>query len=231
MSDRGPEPARRPHRPREPAGGPAGGPMVSLPQRNRCAPREVTQHVTRVARHQALFASPASRVDGSASLRVARRVRAHGPGGSTVDLHRSHPDLCRLRDELHALRCGPGVLRREELHLGSEALPQLPGQPAPGPRRRVGRPQHRRPARLRARRRPGRPRVLRGHLLALRQQRPGSVQAAPRQARLLLRLLPRGQGRLRRSTRSPHDEARPAAGLRGRMAREREEAADRTAEE
>ena len=71
-----------------------------------------------------------------------------------------------------------------------EALHQLPRQPTRRPRRWLRRPRHRWPARLRARRRPRQPRVLRGHLLVLRQPGAGPVQAAHGPPGLLLGLLP-----------------------------------------
>ena len=62
-------------------------------------------------------------------------------------------------------------------------------------------PRHRWPARLRARRLPLPARVLRGHLLGMRQRRPGALQAAHGQAGLLLGLLPHRPGQDRRRRR------------------------------
>src|SRR5262249_33561089 len=62
---------------------------------------------------------------------------------------------------------------------------------------RIRRAGHRWAAGLRARRRSGGTRVLRGDLLVLRQPGPGSVQAAHGPAGLLLGLLPPGQAGLR----------------------------------
>ena len=115
-------------------------------------------------------------------------------------LRRSKPYLRRLRHRVRALGCRSGVLRAEGVRFRSQALPQLSRLAARLARvfqlRRLRRPRHRWPARLRARRRPSRPRVLRGHLLEVRQRRTGPIPAAPGQAGLLLRLLPRGPGRL-----------------------------------
>ena len=130
-----------------------GEPGGILNPRNRCAPREVQLHVTRVARHQASSASPPSRRDGG-PLGTAVGREPRDLEEQHLDLHRSHPHLRRLRPDVHAYRGRPGVLRPEELHVGSQALPELSGEPAPVARRRVGRSQHRRPTRLRARRRP-----------------------------------------------------------------------------
>lgn len=54
--------------------------MVSLSQRNRCAPREVTQHVTRVR------AAPGS-------LRLSRRSRVDGEAASGTRGGRERTDL------------------------------------------------------------------------------------------------------------------------------------------
>src|SRR3989304_2489085 len=108
-------------------------------------------------------------------------------------VHRSKRHLRRLRRRVRSLGRRPGVLRAEGIHVRPEAMPELP-RFAAGTARVVGlrlrRPRHRRPARLRARRRPAGARVLRRHLLEVRQRRPGALPAAPGPARLLLRPLP-----------------------------------------
>ena len=151
---------------------------------------------TSVARHPASPASPPP-----ATLRPARgasRATASVRGGQDFDLHRSHPQLRRLRRGLHPLQRGPGVLRRKGLLVGSQALHQLPRLAAGRTGRIRGRRSlDRRPARLRARRPPG-ARVLRRAVLLLRQPGPGPVQAAHGPAGLLLGLLPSQQRRLSR---------------------------------
>ena len=94
----------------------------------------------------------------------------------------------------------------EGVRLGPQALRQLPRQPARQPRRRLRRPRHRRTARLRAGRRPARPRVLRGDLLVVRQPGPGAVQAADGPARSTA---PTASGRSSR-TDPPASAGRPA---------------------
>ena len=103
--------------------------------------------------------------------------RPHALPEEHRDLRRSDPELRRLRRRIHPLGRRSGVLRPEGVRQRPEALHELPRQPASGPRRRLRRPRHRRPARLRARRRPPRPRVLRGRLLVVRQPGAGPVQS------------------------------------------------------
>ena len=108
------------------------------------------------------------------------------------DLRRSDPELCGLRRGIHPLCGRPGVLRRQGIFQRPEALHELSCQPASRPRRWVRRPRHRWPARLRARGRPPRSRVLRGRVLLVRQPGAGPLQASHGPPGVLLGLLPDG---------------------------------------
>ena len=149
---------------------------VTEPVRPRRGP-----HIGTWERVPASFARPASthrrcgRPDHGAPPADQRAPEEHR------DLRRPNPELCGLRRGVHPLRRGPGVLPAEGLRQRPEALHQLPSQPARQPRWRLRRPRHRWPARLRARRRPPQPRVLRGDLLVLRQ--PGAGPFKPRMDR------------------------------------------------
>jgi hypothetical protein len=166
------------------------------PSIDPCAPRQGLHNGTWIARRRPLRRNrtiPPAVVAAPGSC----PGQPHRPRrGRFRDLRRPNVDMRRLCGGVHPLGRRSGVLRPEGLRLRSEALSQLPRQPAGKSRSRLRRPRHRRPPRLRARRRACRPGVLRGRLLIVRKPGAGSVQAAHGSPGLLLRLLPAGQARL-----------------------------------
>ena len=133
-----------------PGRGPFRGSVLSCPAHHRCSPIRHLEdrHLGRAAPGHSCHRQP--------------RPSSACPGRTTsyrhvledrVDLLRSNHPLRRLRRGVHPLRRRPGVLCAEGVRLGSQALHQLPRQPAGlARRRRGGPPRHRWTARLRARR-------------------------------------------------------------------------------
>jgi hypothetical protein len=165
-----------------------------LPPSNRCAPKQGLHIGTWIARRRpfpTLLATSRPPMPMPAAWPDRQQEER-----KTGDLRRSDADLCRLRSGVHSFGGRPGVLRTEGVLVGPQALRELSSQPPRQPRRRLRRPRHWGAARLRARRRPRRSGVLRGHLLIVRKSSASPVQATHGPTRVLLRLLPAGETRL-----------------------------------